>query len=140
MLESLLYILRLYFMNQRTSPHFTVSAADKVNSLRIEENNNNLHLRVSISGCGCSGYQYGFTFDDKIAEDDFVIEQLCSDQKTVVKVLINSMCYPYLKSAEIDYTQNLQGEHFVIRNPNAKTTCGCGTSFSIEQDDNKPLA
>ncbi|OGV26570.1 MAG: iron-sulfur cluster insertion protein ErpA [Legionellales bacterium RIFCSPHIGHO2_12_FULL_37_14] len=124
-------------MQNRNTPHFTVSAADKVNSLSMEESNHDLHLRVYITGGGCSGYQYGFTFDDKVADDDWVIEQRCSDQKTVVKVLIDSMCYPYLKTAEIDYVRNIEGEHFVIRNPAAKTTCGCGASFSIEQEEHE---
>jgi iron-sulfur cluster insertion protein len=117
------------------SPYFSVSAADKVNALRLEEDNPSLNLRVYITGGGCSGFQYGFTFDEQIAEDDTIIEQLCSDGTTKVKVLIDPMSFPYLNNAEIDYTQNIQGEHFVIRNPNAKTTCGCGSSFSIEQDE-----
>lgn len=116
---------------------FTVNAADKVNSLRLEEENPNLHLRVYITGGGCSGFQYGFTFDEQIAEDDTIIEQHCSDGTSVVKVLIDPMSYPYLNQAEIDYVQNIQGEHFVIRNPNAKTTCGCGSSFSIEQAEDE---
>lgn len=113
------------------SIQFTVDAADKVAALIAEENNPNLNLRVYITGGGCSGFQYGFTFDEAIQEDDTIIEQVCSDGQTSVKLLVDAMSYQYLQSAEIDYVQNIQGEQFVIRNPNAKTTCGCGSSFSI---------
>lgn len=119
---------------------FTVSAADKVASLIAEEENPNLKLRVYITGGGCSGFQYGFTFDEAIQDDDTIIEQACSSGGNSVQLLIDSMSYQYLQNAEIDYIQNIQGEQFVIRNPNAKTTCGCGSSFSIgdedEEDDN----
>ncbi|TAL64051.1 MAG: iron-sulfur cluster insertion protein ErpA [Legionella sp.] len=114
---------------------FSVSAADKVAELIKEENNDNLNLRVSISGGGCSGFQYGFSFDEQINEDDVVIEQQCSDGVSVIKLLIDSMSYQYLHDAEIDYTQGIQGEQFIIRNPNAKTTCGCGSSFSMDDED-----
>lgn len=114
---------------------FTTSAADKVAALIEEENNPDLNLRVYITGGGCSGFQYGFTFDSKIQEDDTVIEKSCSDGSTSVKLLIDAMSFQYLSSAEIDYVQGIQGEQFVIRNPNAKTTCGCGSSFSIEDED-----
>ncbi|GGI91355.1 iron-sulfur cluster insertion protein ErpA [Legionella impletisoli] len=113
---------------------FTVSAADKVASLIAEEKNPNLNLRVYITGGGCSGFQYGFTFDETIQEDDVIIEQVCTDAEKSVKLLVDSMSYQYLKEAEIDYVQGIQGEQFVIRNPNAKTTCGCGSSFSIENE------
>ncbi|WP_133129803.1 iron-sulfur cluster insertion protein ErpA [Legionella yabuuchiae] len=113
---------------------FTVSAADKVASLIAEEENPNLHLRVYITGGGCSGFQYGFTFDESIQEDDVIIEQACTDGEQSVALLIDSMSYQYLKEAEIDYVQGIQGEQFVIRNPNAKTTCGCGSSFSIDEE------
>lgn len=115
--------------------HFSVSAADKVAELIKEENNPNLNLRVSISGGGCSGFQYGFSFDEEIHEDDTIITQQCSDGVSSVKLLIDSMSYQYLSQAEIDYIQGIQGEQFVIRNPNAKTTCGCGSSFSIADED-----
>jgi iron-sulfur cluster insertion protein len=117
--------------------HFSVSAADKVAELIKEEDNLNLNLRVSITGGGCSGFQYGFSFDEEINEDDTVIVGHCSDGISSVKLLIDSMSYPYLYEAEIDYVQGIQGEQFVIRNPNAKTTCGCGSSFSFgdEEDD-----
>lgn len=114
--------------------HFSVSAADKVASLIAEEENPNLNLRVFITGGGCSGFQYGFTFDEKIQEDDdFIVEQQCSNGQSV-KLLIDSMSYQYLSDAEIDYVENIQGAQFVIRNPNAKTTCGCGSSFSMDDD------
>lgn len=117
--------------------HFSVSAADKVAELIREENNFNLNLRVSISGGGCSGFQYGFSFDEEINEDDTVIIQHCSDGNSSVKLIIDSMSYPYLHDAEIDYTQDIQGAQFVIRNPNAKTTCGCGSSFSMADEDDE---
>lgn len=115
--------------------NFTVSAADKVFSLLEEENDQNLNLRVYITGGGCSGFQYGFTFDKNINEDDIIIKQKCSYGEGEVKLLVDSMSYQFLIGAEIDYMQGIQGEQFVIRNPNAKTTCGCGSSFSIEDED-----
>ncbi|KTD68055.1 MULTISPECIES: iron-sulfur cluster insertion protein ErpA [Legionella] len=114
---------------------FSVSAADKVAELIKEEDNLNLNLRVSITGGGCSGFQYGFSFDEEINEDDTVVIQQCSDGVSSVKLLVDSMSYQYLHDAEIDYVQGIQGEQFVIRNPNAKTTCGCGSSFSIDDED-----
>lgn len=114
---------------------FTVAAADKVAELMAEEKNPHLHLRVYITGGGCSGFQYSFTFDETIQEDDTVIEQLCSHDNQTVKLLVDPMSFQYLNQAEIDYTQGLQGEQFVIRNPNAKTTCGCGSSFSMDDDE-----
>lgn len=114
---------------------FSVNAADKVAELIKEEENSNLNLRVSITGGGCSGFQYGFSFDEEINEDDTIIEQRCSNGEDRVKLLIDSMSYPYLHDAEIDYIQGIQGEQFVIRNPNAKTTCGCGSSFSMDDED-----
>ena len=99
---------------------FTDAAVEKVRDLIAEENNPNLKLRVFVTGGGCSGFQYGFTFDD-----DTIVE------KGGVKLLIDSMSYQYLVGAEIDYTEGLQGSQFVIRNPNATSTCGCGSSFSI---------
>ena len=103
---------------------FSDSAAQKVQKLIEEENNNDLNLRVFVQGGGCSGFQYGFTFDEKINEDDTVVEN------QGIKLLIDSISYPYLAGAEIDYSEGLEGEQFVIRNPNATTTCGCGSSFS----------
>ncbi len=104
---------------------FTDEAAAKVKSLIEEEGNNALMLRVFISGGGCSGFQYGFTFDESITEGDTVVE------KGGVKLLIDPMSFQYLVGGEIDYTEGLEGAQFVIRNPNATTTCGCGSSFSV---------
>ncbi len=103
---------------------FTDSAAEKVGALIAEEGNENLKLRVYISGGGCSGFQYGFTFDEEVNEDDTIIEN------GGVTVLIDSMSIQYLQGAEIDYKEDVSGAQFVIRNPNASTTCGCGSSFS----------
>jgi iron-sulfur cluster insertion protein len=103
---------------------FTDAAAGKVGELIREEANPNLKLRVFVSGGGCSGFQYGFTFDEKIEEGDFCVE------KQGVQLLVDPMSAQYLMGAEIDYKEDLQGAQFVIRNPNAKTTCGCGSSFS----------
>lgn len=103
---------------------FTDSAATKVSELIEEEGNTNLKLRVYVSGGGCSGFQYGFTFDEEVNDDDTQVE------KNGVTVLIDSMSIPYLTGAEIDYKEDLNGSQFVIRNPNATTTCGCGSSFS----------
>ncbi|MDP3268453.1 MAG: iron-sulfur cluster insertion protein ErpA [Legionella sp.] len=114
---------------------FSVSAADKVAELIKEEDNPQLNLRVSITGGGCSGFQYGFSFDEEINEDDTIIEQSCSNGEDSVKLLVDSMSYQYLHDAEIDYVEGIQGAQFVIRNPNAKTTCGCGSSFSMDDED-----
>ena len=103
---------------------FTDAAAGKVGELIREEANPNLKLRVFVSGGGCSGFQYGFTFDESVEEGDFCVE------KRGVQLLIDPMRAQYLMGAEIDYKEDLQGAQFVIRNPNAKTTCGCGSSFS----------
>ncbi len=103
---------------------FSDSAATKVQQLIKEEDNDDLMLRVFVQGGGCSGFQYGFTFDENLQEGDTVIEN------QGVKLLIDPMSYQYLVGAEIDYTEGLEGEQFVIRNPNAVTTCGCGSSFS----------
>ena len=103
---------------------FTDNAAAKVKSLIEEEGSPDLKLRVFVSGGGCSGFQYGFTFDEVVNEDDTVVE------KHGVTLLIDPMSFQYLVGAEIDYTEGLQGAQFVIKNPNATTTCGCGSSFS----------
>ncbi|HBR98308.1 MAG TPA: iron-sulfur cluster insertion protein ErpA [Gammaproteobacteria bacterium] len=103
---------------------FTDSAAKKVKSLIDEEGNPDLMLRVFVTGGGCSGFQYGFTFDESINDGDTEVV------KEGVKLLIDPMSYQYLTGAEIDYTEGLEGSQFVIRNPNAVTTCGCGSSFS----------
>ncbi|KTD49356.1 iron-sulfur cluster insertion protein ErpA [Legionella rubrilucens] len=117
-----------------TNVYFSVSAADKVAALIAEEDNPSLNLRVYITGGGCSGFQYGFTFDETIQDDDTVVVQTCSDGQSTVKLLIDSMSHQFLNEAEIDYVQGIQGEQFVIRNPNAKTTCGCGSSFSMDDE------
>ncbi len=104
---------------------FTDSAADKVKQLVDEEGNPDLKLRVFVQGGGCSGFQYGFTFDEVVNDDDTQMA------KNGVTLLIDAMSLQYLMGAEIDYTENLHGAQFVIRNPNAKTTCGCGSSFSV---------
>ena len=103
---------------------FTDSAANKVKALIDEEGNPELKLRVFVSGGGCSGFQYGFTFDEVQNEDDTAME------KNGVTLLIDAMSYQYLVGAEIDYTEGVEGAQFVIKNPNATSTCGCGSSFS----------
>jgi iron-sulfur cluster insertion protein len=104
---------------------FTDSAANKVSQLIAEEGNPELMLRVFVSGGGCSGFQYGFQFEETRNEDDTVME------KAGVRLLIDPMSYQYLVGAEIDYTDGVEGAQFVIKNPNATSTCGCGSSFSI---------
>jgi len=104
---------------------FTDSAAAKVKELVDEEGNPELKLRVFVQGGGCSGFQYGFTFDEVVNEDDTQMA------KNGVTLLIDSMSLQYLIGAEIDYKEDLQGAQFVIKNPNATTTCGCGSSFSV---------
>ena len=103
---------------------FTDSAANKVKQLIEEEGNPDLKLRVFVTGGGCSGFQYGFTFDEVQNEDDAAM------QKNGVTLLIDPMSYQYLVGAEIDYQEGLEGAQFVIKNPNAQSTCGCGSSFS----------
>lgn len=123
---------------------FTDAAAIKVKSLIDEEENAALNLRVFITGGGCSGFQYGFTFDETINEDDLVIEKNIKtndkdgdddgdnggSETSLVKLLVDPLSLQYLKGAEIDYREDINGAQFVIRNPNAKTTCGCGSSFA----------
>ena len=105
--------------------NFTAAAAAKVRELISEEGNAALALRVYIQGGGCSGFQYGFEFDENRAEDDVAID---TDDVTL---LVDPLSLQYLMGSEVDYTESLQGAQFVIRNPNAKTTCGCGSSFSM---------
>ncbi|MCC5852066.1 MAG: iron-sulfur cluster insertion protein ErpA [Alkalimonas sp.] len=104
---------------------FTDAAAQKVLALVTEEENPALKLRVYITGGGCSGFQYGFTFDEKINEGDFVLE------KQGVSMVVDPMSLQYLMGGTVDYSEGLQGSRFVINNPNATTTCGCGSSFSV---------
>ncbi len=104
---------------------FSQGAASKVKNLVEEEGNPRLKLRVFVTGGGCSGFQYGFTFDEELAEDDTIIE------REGVSLVVDAMSYQYLAGAEVDYQEGLEGSRFVIKNPNATTTCGCGSSFSI---------
>jgi iron-sulfur cluster insertion protein len=103
---------------------FTDSAAAKVGELIREEANPQLKLRVFVTGGGCSGFQYGFTFDEKVEDGDLLVEN------QGVTLMVDPMSFQYLMGAEIDYREDLEGAQFVIRNPNATTTCGCGSSFS----------
>lgn len=104
---------------------FTDNAASKVKELIEQEDNPNLMLRVFVSGGGCSGFQYGFTFDESVNDGDTEVSN------GGVTLLIDPMSFQYLAGAEIDYTEGLEGAQFVIRNPNATTTCGCGSSFGV---------
>jgi len=104
--------------------HFSDRAARKVRDLIEGEANDALKLRVFVTGGGCSGFSYGFTFDEDVAEDDSVVEN-CG-----VALVVDSMSYQYLAGAEVDYREDLQGAQFVIQNPNASSTCGCGNSFA----------
>ena len=126
---------------QTASLQVAQSAVKKVWELIQEEGNPALCLRVYITGGGCSGFQYGFTFDEVANEDDMVIEKKLEDEEDEggstggstgsVRLLIDSMSFQYLAGAEIDYKEDINGAQFVIRNPNASTTCGCGSSFSV---------
>ncbi|HAW92847.1 MULTISPECIES: iron-sulfur cluster insertion protein ErpA [unclassified Arsukibacterium] len=104
---------------------FTDAAARKVALLVSEEDNPNLKLRVYITGGGCSGFQYGFTFDEKVNEGDLTVE------KQGVSMVVDPMSLQYLMGGVVDYTDGLQGSRFIVQNPNATTTCGCGSSFSV---------
>lgn len=104
---------------------FSDAAARKVKQLIDEEANPRLKLRVFVTGGGCSGFQYGFTFDEEVGDGDTQVE------RGGVLLLVDPMSFQYLAGAEIDYAEGLEGAQFVIRNPNATTTCGCGSSFSV---------
>ncbi|RKZ56143.1 MAG: iron-sulfur cluster insertion protein ErpA [Gammaproteobacteria bacterium] len=104
---------------------FTESAANKVKALVVEEKNPNLKLRVSVDGGGCSGFQYAFAFDENVNDDDTVVE------KNGATVLVDVTSMQYLNGSEVDYLEGLEGARFVVNNPNAKSTCGCGSSFSV---------
>ena len=104
---------------------FTESAANKVKALVEEEKNPNLKLRVSVDGGGCSGFQYAFAFDENVNDDDTVVE------KNGATVLVDVTSIQYLNGSEVDYLEGLEGARFVVNNPNAKSTCGCGSSFSV---------
>jgi iron-sulfur cluster insertion protein len=118
-------------MSIQTALHFTDNAAAKVFELVTDEGNPALKLRVFITGGGCSGFQYGFTFDESVNVDDIVIEKMVAKDNKVT-LLIDGLSYQYLAGAKIDYRNDASGEQFVISNPNAKTTCGCGSSFSVD--------
>ena len=112
-------------MNDQQPLVFTEAAAAKVRELILEEANPNLKLRVYITGGGCSGFQYGFTFDEATDEGDIAV------QRDEVTLLVDPLSFQYLEGAEVDYTENLQGARFVIKKPNAATTCSCGSSFGV---------
>lgn len=109
---------------QQTPLEFTANAANKVLELIEEEENENLKLRVYVQGGGCSGFQYGFTFDEEQQEDDTAVD------RDGVRLLVDPMSFQYLIGAKIDYKDDMEGARFIINNPNASTTCGCGSSFS----------
>ncbi|MDX1569164.1 MAG: iron-sulfur cluster insertion protein ErpA [Xanthomonadales bacterium] len=108
-----------------TGVNLSEAAASKVRELILEEENPELKLRVYITGGGCAGFQYGFTFDEEMDDGDHVVE------RNGVTLLVDPLSIQYLMGAEVDYAESLQGAQFVIRNPNASTTCGCGSSFSV---------
>lgn len=108
--------------------NLTDSTVEQVRKLIEEENNYDLKLRIFVQGGGCSGFQYGFTFEEAVEEDDFQIEKESKGIK--VSFLIDSMSMQYLQGATIDFVSNIEGEQFLIKNPNSVTTCGCGSSFS----------
>ena len=112
-------------MELDTNIQFSERAASKVRELIYEEGDEALKLRVFITGGGCNGFSYGFSFDVETADDDAIIE------RSGVVMLVDSMSYPYLVGAEIDYREDLQGSQFVVTNPNASSTCGCGNSFAL---------
>ncbi len=104
---------------------FTQAASDKARALITDEENPSLKLRVYVTGGGCSGFQYGFSFDEEQAEDDYVID------KEGVSLVVDALSFQYLVGSKVDYREDLEGSRFVVDNPNATTTCGCGSSFSI---------
>ncbi|MBE9559991.1 MAG: iron-sulfur cluster insertion protein ErpA [Proteobacteria bacterium] len=104
---------------------FTEAAAKKVKTLVEEEKNPNLKLRISVDGGGCSGFQYGFAFDETVNDDDTIVE------KNGATMLVDVTSMQYLNGSEVDYLEGLEGARFVVNNPNAKSTCGCGSSFSV---------
>jgi iron-sulfur cluster insertion protein len=104
---------------------FTQAASNKAKELITDEENPELKLRVYVTGGGCSGFQYGFTFDEKKAEDDMVID------RDGVSLVVDGLSFQYLVGSKVDYKEDLDGSRFVVENPNATTTCGCGSSFSV---------
>jgi len=126
--------------HQSSPLSFTDAAARRIQELIVEEGNYNLKLRVYITGGGCSGFQYGFAFDENTRPDDCVVEKEIPVEEgegtsgsgtMTVNVVIDALSIMYLNGAEIDYVESLQGAHFTVRNPNAQTTCSCGSSFSL---------
>ena len=109
----------------KTSITFSDRAADKVKALMVAEGDAQLNLRVFVTGGGCNGFSYGFTFDDDVQEDDAVVDN------GGVTMLVDAMSYPYLDGSEVDYVEDLSGSQFVVTNPNASSTCGCGNSFAV---------
>jgi iron-sulfur cluster insertion protein len=107
------------------SINITQSATEKILDIISEEQNPDLKLRMFVQGGGCSGFQYGFTLDEMVNDDDWVIDQ------NGICLLVDSMSYQYLTGAEVDYKEDLHGSQFVVRNPNAQSSCGCGSSFSV---------
>ncbi len=126
MITLLIYIYGGNMMDSENTLSFTDAAANRVKALLAEEGNDKLQLRVYVSGGGCSGFQYGFTFDEASQSGDTVVEN------QGVKLVIDPMSFQYLVGAEVDFKESLEGSQFVIKNPNASTTCGCGSSFSTE--------
>lgn len=117
----------------------TESAAKRIGELMVEEGNYNLKLRIYITGGGCSGFQYGFAFDENTQEGDEVVEKevTVKDESIKVNLVVDTLSLMYLSGAQVDYVENLQGAHFTVTNPNAQTTCSCGSSFSLEvKEDN----
>ena len=109
----------------QTSITFSDRAADRVKTLMVAEGDAQLNLRVFVTGGGCNGFSYGFTFDDDVQEDDAVVDN------GGVTMLVDAMSYPYLDGSEVDYVEDLSGSQFVVTNPNASSTCGCGNSFAV---------
>lgn len=111
----------------------TDAAAKRVQELLAEEGNYNLKLRVYITGGGCSGFQYGFAFDENLKEDDTIVSKVISlgEETVTINVVVDALSMMYLVGAQIDYQESLQGAHFIVTNPNAQTTCSCGSSFAL---------
>ncbi len=109
----------------QTNITFSDRAADKVKALIAAEGHLDLKLRVFVTGGGCNGFSYGFTFDEDAADDDAVVD------KAGVTMLVDAMSFPYLDGSEVDYVEDLSGSQFVVTNPNASSTCGCGNSFAV---------
>ncbi len=121
--------------HQHSSVTLTPSAEAQVCRLLEQDDNQNAKLRIYIVGGGCSGFQYGFKLDANVNADDIIIEQsIDSKTEPTLKIIIDALSFQYLVGSEIDYVVNLQGARYVVRNPNAETTCGCGSSFSLKEE------